>query len=234
MSESPEKDKLFYELAMDTGRSLNLFEMLKSSLNAYLKKLNCITGIVYRIGLTGEGRFGTEMFFSIPYALIAKSTYSEIEHLVPHSFTKKELGIFRDSLPLKGKCDENLFFHIMKLADFGLLILIREGNYLDDGTLKVLEDINGQLAFSCEACVKIEALEESEMRYRHQQELVPEMLCETDLEGKVTYANVYALEKMGYSSSELESGINILTFFHPDDHNRLLKNFLFWCIQTVL
>jgi PAS domain S-box-containing protein len=225
MKEFPENYKLFYELTMETGRSLNLFEMLKSSLNAYLKKLDCITGIVYRIKPTGESRFSTEMFFSIPYALIAKSTYSEIEHLVPHSFAKKELGIFRDSLPLKGKCDKNLFFHIMELADFGLLILIRKDNYLDESILKVLEDINGHLALSCEACVKIEALEESEMRYRHQQELVPEMLCETDLEGKVTYANGYALEKMGYSSSELEDGINIITFFHPDDHRRLMKNF---------
>lgn len=225
MSVSPGKYKIFYELATETGRSLNLFEMLKSSLNAYLKKLECITGVVYRIKPSESGAYSSEMIFSIPYALVAKSTYREIEHLVPNSFSKKELIQYRSKLPLKGKCDENLYFHIMRLSDFGLLILIREGSYFDTETLELLQEINDHLAVSCEACLRIETLEESEMRYRHQQELLPEMLCETNLDGTITYANGYVLEKMGYTAAELNDGINILTFFHPADHNRLLKNF---------
>jgi PAS domain S-box-containing protein len=225
MSRSVEQLSVFYELALDTGRSLNLFEMLRSSMNSYLKKLNCVTGIIYKLIPDGDSGFSSEMIFSIPYALIAKSTYNEIEKLVPASFSISELDSFMSKLPLKGKCDENLFFHIMQLRDFGLIILIRKDSYLDDETTNALEEINSRLAEACTACIKIENLEESEMRYRHQQELLPEMLCETDLNGIVTYATVFALEKMGYSLSELRAGINIRTFFLPVDHKRLLRNF---------
>ena len=127
MNRSPQQLRIFYDLSMEVGRSLNLFEMLKTSLNAYLKKLNCVTGIVYRVVPTSDSGFSSEMLFSIPYALITKSTYKVIENLVPQSFSSNELNSFRGKLPLKGKCDDNLFFHIMKLDDFGLLILIRKG-----------------------------------------------------------------------------------------------------------
>ena len=225
MSRSPEQHRVFYELALEVGRSLNLFEMLKSSMNSYLKRLNCITGIIYKLLPSGDTGYRSEMIFSIPYALITKSTYNEIETLVPKTFSINELKSFRSRLPLEGKCDENLFFHIMKLEDFGLLILIRKDGYLDKETVNALEEINTRLAEACTACIKIEMLEESEMRYRHQQELLPEMLCETNLNGVVTYATGYALEKMGYSQEELKAGINIRTLFQPDNHDRLIRNF---------
>jgi PAS domain S-box-containing protein len=225
MNRSPQQLKIFYELSMEVGRSLNLFEMLKTSLNAYLKKLKCVTGIVYRVVPINDSEFSSEMLFSIPYALITKSTYIVIENLVPRRFSLTELNSFRGRLPLKGKCDEDLFFHIMKLNDFGLLILIRKEDFLEEEIIVALEEINIKLAQACLACVKIELLEESEMRFRHQQELLPEMLCETDLEGKVTYATGYALEKMGYSIDELKKGLNIRVLFQKDDHERLLKNF---------
>jgi len=225
MNRSPQQLRIFYELTMEIGRSLNLYEMLKTSMNAYLKKLNCVTGIVYRIVPSGSSGFSSEMIFSIPYALITKSTYNVIENLVPRSFSLSELNSFRDKLPLNGKCDDDLFFHIMKLDDFGLLIIIRKGSFLDEEIILTLGEINLKLAQACLTCVKIEILEESEMRYRHQQELLPEMLCETNLHGLVTYATGFALEKMGYSTEELKEGINILTLFHKDDHERVLKNF---------
>ena len=56
MVNSPELVKAFYDIAIKVGGSLNLYEMLKSSLNAYLRKLNCITGIVYKIEQSGEWR----------------------------------------------------------------------------------------------------------------------------------------------------------------------------------
>jgi PAS domain S-box-containing protein len=224
MNKSPQQLKIFYELAMELSSSLNLYEMLKTSMNAYLKKLDCVTGIVYRIVPAGSG-FSSEMIFSIPYALITKSTYKVIENLVPQSFTLSDLNAFKGELPLKGKCDDDLFFHIMKLDDFGLLILIKKVSFLDEEIISVLGEINFKLAQACTTCVKIEVLEESEMRYRNQQALLPEMLCETNLQGLVTYATGYALEKMGYTTEELNTGINILKLFHKDDHERLLKNF---------
>lgn len=38
--------QIFYEIAMSIGNSLDLDDMLKEGLSAYLKKLNCSAGIV--------------------------------------------------------------------------------------------------------------------------------------------------------------------------------------------
>ena len=67
----------------------------------------------------------------------------------------------------------------MNLDGFGLLILISKGSFLDEEIIITLNEINLKLAQVCLACVKIEILEESEMRYRHQQELLPEMISDT-------------------------------------------------------
>ena len=114
----------------------------------------------------------------------------------------------------------------MKLGDFGFLVLIRHKRFFDDEIISMLEEVNNKLAQACIACIDNEALVESELRYRHQQELLPEMLCETNLDGIITYATSYALERMGYTTIELNKGINIMDLFHPEDHKRLLRNFV--------
>ena len=225
MSESSYQSQLLYEMALEVGRGYNLFDLLKSSLNSYLKRLKCVTGIVTRIEKVSENNFRSEMIFSIPYALITKTAYNTIENLVPKSFSKTELSAFLIQLPSKGKCDDDLYYHILPMEDFGVCILIRKQSYLEDGLIDLLSGINKKFADACLTCIKIESLEESEMRYRHQQELLPEMLCETDLNGVITYATAYALEKMGYSNSELKAGINILSLFAKEDRDRLVKNF---------
>lgn len=225
MNSSAEQLQVYYELALSVGRSLNLYEMLKFSVNAYLNKLKCSTGIVYKLGQGNNSDFKAEMIFSIPYALITKNRYHEIEKLIPDSFSKAELAEFSKKLPFKGRCEDECFFHVMSLSEFGFLVLIKKDGFLEENVVKNLEDINTRLGQAAIYCIKNEALEDSEMRYRHQQELLPEMLCEINLQGEVTYATGYALEKMGYSIEELKSGIHIRKLFHTHDHARLIKNF---------
>jgi PAS domain S-box-containing protein len=225
MGKSEDHSQVLYELALEVGRSYNFYDLLKSSLNSYLRRLECVTGIVCRLEKTTENEFRSEMIFSIPYALITKTAYKTIEDLVPKSFTKSELSSYQMLLPSKGKCDDELFYHILRLADFGFMILIRKQSYIDGNLINSLSEINKQFANACKACIKIEALEESETRYRHQQELLPEMLCETNLDGIITYANPFTLEKMGFSASELQQGIRIETLVHPDDRERIITNF---------
>ena len=82
---SPEQEKIFYEIALEVGRSHNLYEMLRYAIAAYEKKLNCITAVVIRIEPEENQGFKTVMISSIPYVLIAKKTYHKIEKL----FTNK-------------------------------------------------------------------------------------------------------------------------------------------------
>ncbi|MBL7968148.1 MAG: PAS domain S-box protein [Prolixibacteraceae bacterium] len=70
-----------------------------------------------------------------------------------------------------------------------------------------------------------EELEKSERKYRELTELLPEMICEVNLEGKLLYANQFALTKFGYSNEELLAGeINIFELFTPDDLSRVHSN----------
>jgi PAS domain S-box-containing protein len=214
-----------YEISLEIGRSLNLYEMLRSSVNAYLKKLNCITGIVHRVITSDNSAYRTDMIFSKPYALVARKAFKEIEKLVPKRFSSRLLEAYISGLPSKGQCDDDLYFHVMNLKSFGFLILIKKGEYIPESIIQELGNLNDRLAESCKVCIKNEALEESELRYRHHQQLLPEMMCETNTDGLITFANNYALEKMGYSMQELKEGIPLISMFHPTEHKTVLKNF---------
>jgi len=68
------------------------------------------------------------------------------------------------------------------------------------------------------------ALYESECKYRDLAELLPQMVFETDENGKLTFVNQYANEISGYSIKEL-IGLNMLEFLVPEDQDKALKNF---------
>jgi len=65
-----------------------------------------------------------------------------------------------------------------------------------------------------------EALNESEKRFRELADMLPQVIYETDADGKVTYANRIAFEMFGYSPGDLEKGMNALEMIAPADRNR--------------
>jgi PAS domain S-box-containing protein len=66
-----------------------------------------------------------------------------------------------------------------------------------------------------------EALRTSEKRFRDLAEMLPQPIFESDLEGRVTYANREALQAFGYSKEEIESGISIFDSIAPSEHQRI-------------
>ncbi len=69
-----------------------------------------------------------------------------------------------------------------------------------------------------------DALQYSEQKYRDLAELMPQTIFETDLKGRFTYANRYALNLFGYESSDLERGLEISQMVVPDDVDRAKHN----------
>lgn len=57
----------------------------------------------------------------------------------------------------------------------------------------------------------------SEKKFREMAELLPQTLFECDLTGKLTYANQNGYALFGYTREDIERGINVLGFIHPDD-----------------
>ena len=64
----------------------------------------------------------------------------------------------------------------------------------------------------------------SEKRFREMAELLPQTLFESDVNGKLTYANPIAFKLFGYTAEDFNKGINVVTFVHPDDRSRAIEN----------
>lgn len=68
------------------------------------------------------------------------------------------------------------------------------------------------------------ALRKSETRFQDLTDLLPEGVCELDLDGKLTFANKRAFELSGYSQEDLDRGLNAFQMFIPEDRARVKQN----------
>jgi PAS domain S-box-containing protein len=65
---------------------------------------------------------------------------------------------------------------------------------------------------------------ESEARYRELADMLPQIVFEMDLDGKVTYGNRCAIETFGLAGDNPAAGIPALDAIHPSDHARIRAN----------
>ncbi|MDD2799220.1 MAG: PAS domain S-box protein [Bacteroidales bacterium] len=68
------------------------------------------------------------------------------------------------------------------------------------------------------------ALYESERKFREMADLLPQIVFETDTEGKLTYVNKQAYKIFGYDESENMIGISTLNFYTDEDKERAIEN----------
>ena len=102
--------------------------------------------------------------------------------------------------------------HIVE-AHFGLL---KEGNKVH-GFQVISHDITERKHTEAE-------LRESERKFREFADMLPQIVCETDTQGNITFVNHNALEFLGYTRKEFERGLNALHMLIPDDHQRAQEN----------
>jgi len=65
---------------------------------------------------------------------------------------------------------------------------------------------------------------ESERRFRDLATLLPQVIFEVDLNGRITYVNESAYQIFGYNPGELEKGITIFQIIVPEEHEQALIN----------
>jgi len=225
MNRSAEQLQVYYEIAMSIGQSMNIYDMLKNSLLTYLRKLNCIAAMVYKIKQQDENLFLFEEYFSLPYTLNIKDRYSELHDIIPGSIDKKGLTAFMEKFPIAGSFANKQYYHIMSLGDFGILVLIRSESVLADEIIFSLEDINQKLTSACNSCLNYEALIESEEKHRELSEFMPVMICETNTRGIITYANKHAFDVMEYKRNDIVDRKHFLRLFHKDAHKEIKQDF---------
>jgi len=64
----------------------------------------------------------------------------------------------------------------------------------------------------------------SEEKYRAMVNALPQVLFETDLEGRIRRLNRQGYEATGLTPEDLERGVSFFKFVHPDDRDRLVRN----------
>ena len=229
MSKSPEQIQVFYNVSLEVGRSLNLREMLRFALTSYLKELDCVAGIVYRIHPAKKTGSYTDMIFAIPSNLEVSSKYQEIGKLVPDFFPIADLISFREKLPVHGHCNGQQVFHILSLGIFGFLVLIKNGDYLDDKVIGILKDINLKLTQSCIACIENDILRKNELRYRQQQELLSEIALELNSVDEFEKRINAILRKIG-----IHSNVSRVYIFEDSEDGLSTCNTFEWCNEGVL
>jgi len=69
-----------------------------------------------------------------------------------------------------------------------------------------------------------EALRESKSKFKELAELLPVIIYEINLDGKITYANRIAFDKFGYSFEDFENGLFSHQLIAPRDQKRAKKN----------
>ena len=151
---NPEQIQVFFELAMSIGQSLDLKEMVKSSLMSYLQKLNCSSGAVLQLTQSDSGGFKYSKVISIPYKSDFKDEFKELLSYLPSKATESEINEITTYLPIKQEIVDGGNLYLMNLPDFGLICLKRIGTELTDDILFTLKSINNKLAQACVACVK--------------------------------------------------------------------------------
>jgi len=70
----------------------------------------------------------------------------------------------------------------------------------------------------------VDALHQSEERFRQMVDLLPEAVCEFDISGNILFGNRAAFIMVGYDQADFEKGLNILPMIAPEDQERAFTN----------
>lgn len=70
----------------------------------------------------------------------------------------------------------------------------------------------------------LQKLNESEEKFREMAELLPQIVFESDMQGKLTYVNKQAYKLTGYSEQDGLIGKSTLSFYIPEDRERAAEN----------
>ncbi len=151
---NPEQIQVFFELAMSIGSSLDLKEMVKTTLISYLRKLNCSSGAVLQLFQNDSGINFYKSVISIPYKSSFSSEFKEVFKLIPNNSDLKTLEEFSSLLPITKKINSENFIYLMNLPGFGLICLRKNGKELSHDILHTLISLNTKLAQGAIACMQ--------------------------------------------------------------------------------
>ena len=141
--DSHQRIETLYALSLAISPEETLEATAATALEAYLDHLDCSVGAVFERHDTGEYQLvGPDAAVGTDDPLYGAAE----ERLTTWAATDQE---HRASLPITGTVDDDGYYWLFDLPAFGVLLLARRGNPLDDPMLTGLEPLNEQLATAC-------------------------------------------------------------------------------------
>ena len=211
--------QISYEIAMAIGASLDLTQMLRESVRAFLKKLNCVSGSVLQLVEDGDGRYQFQQSYAIPRQPERNETYRAALAAIPTSLDAGQLAQFRAQLPIVAQAENGNYYHIFDLPEFGLLLLVKNKRPLDPELIPSLKPLGRKLATAGNACLAEQA-RRVEAQYHEIFDTLEDGYYETDLAGNVTFFNKGLAQVLGYPAEDLP-GINYKSYTDPETRQQI-------------
>ena len=192
----------------------NNYKFLIESINDIIVRLDLDGNIKYinnvaskLLGIPQQELIGQNIVQFIPHEpknaflvhfkkeFLRKNCYNYYE--LPYKISKKETIWLGLNIHFSGSECKNCINRKHNTKNFGTY-LHAEASCNFNEVIMVCHDITSQKLAQI-------SLKRSEKRYREFTETLPEMICEVDKRGNLTYANQFAIEKFGYTKDEVLS-----------------------------
>ncbi|MCF8380738.1 MAG: PAS domain S-box protein [Bacteroidales bacterium] len=221
---SPEELQIFFEIAMLIGTDLELNDMISKSLLGYLRKLNLTAGAIFQFQIDGT-KVKYEMIQAIPLNTSRNDAFRKAVDTIPIELDDIDHFSYISQLPEIHNEEDSFSYVIMELPNFGLITLVKNSGVFSSQLVASIKVVNQKLANAANSCLNKSKLENSEKRYRDLIELLPEMICEIDLNGNIKFANKYSIKKFGYDESVISNGFSAFQLFAPAERRRVKVRF---------
>ncbi|QGY38859.1 PAS domain S-box protein [Pseudodesulfovibrio cashew] len=225
-------ERIYYEIAMSIGNSLDLGAMLREAVSIYLRRLNCLAGAVLQQETDEAGLVSFRSIYAIPKRMRPNSAVLEAIESVPKGLDSAGVDDYLASLPEQDKANGNRRY-VMELPGFGVLLLIKSAP-LEEAVLKSLAPLNVKFAGACISCLANERLQReirerelAEEKYRSIFNNAVEGIFQTSMDGRLLHVNAAMARLLGYEKPEevIERYDNIgeQVYANPEDRVRLIN-----------
>lgn len=215
MSSLQDRIHVLYELSLAIGPKETLAKTVNEALTGYLQKLNCSVGVVLERVERPE-RVTYEIVATVPGDPFSDPTSRAAFECLPDSDQSDDC--FRESLPVVGQATDGSHYYVMDLPGFGVLVLGKHGDQLEDATVSALKPLNEKLADACRT-KRVEAqLREERNRFEAVFEAIEDPAVNVvfgDDGPVIQRVNRSFEETFGYTADEARGG-NVNELIVPD------------------
>lgn len=214
--------QVLYELALAIGSSLDLDQMLTTSMQAFADKLDCAVSTVYRCQTSKTACQFDAVGTNSPQADKMETVQLALAHL-PTTSDEQAVAQFMATLPLVAQGAADDFYHLLGLPGFGVLLLVKDKAPLDEGLMVGIRPLQEKLAIAANACLSQEQTHNSQGQSQTILEsITTPLLISRISDGLILYANDLLADMIGTTAAQLIGNVTPDFYANTADRTTLL------------